>query len=85
MTSGFVWGGLILSMNVMVGNSITSAIHSLLSPLLVPIVLITPYWASVFYGMTAEIQSYLLIGGIASIIFFGGLRLWLNMKENMSR
>lgn len=83
LASGVVWAGLIISMNVVVGNSITMIICTLLGSLVVPIALITPYWGSVALNMVPAIQSYLLIGGVAFIIIYGGLRLSLDMKHNM--
>ncbi len=83
IASGIVWAGLVIRMNVIVGNSITLALYTLLKPLVVPVALIAPYWSSVALDMALGIQNYLLAGGVAFIATYGGLRLWLNMKQNL--
>lgn len=84
VASGVVWAGLVISMNVVVGNSIKMTIYILLTSLAAPVALISPYWGSVALNMSPAIQNYLLIGGVAFITVYGGLRLWLEMKHNMS-
>lgn len=84
LASGIVWAGLIISMNMIAGNSIGMVICTLFGSLLVPVALITPYWGSIALNMAPAIQSYLLFGGIACLVIYGGFRLWLDMKHDMS-